>query len=145
MLAPVPAGDQTQAATAVPAAPPPARAARPWPVRLAAALGRHLRRRRRLWAAAALLALAAAGLVPAVPQVRAWQDLRAARADLARYHNAQAVRHLQACLRTWPDNPEVLLLAARAARRAKAYDEADRCLDKYQRARGLDEAVALER
>jgi predicted Zn-dependent protease len=145
MLAPVPAGDQTQAVTAAPAAPQAASAARPWPVRLGAALGRHLRRRRRFWAAAALLALAAAGLVPAVPQVRAWQHLRAARADLERYHNAQAVRHLQACLRTWPDSPEVLLLAARAARRAKAHDEADRCLDKYQRARGLDDAVALER
>src|SRR5204863_9144545 len=38
-----------------------------------------------------------------------------------------------------------LLLAARAARRARSYDEADRCLEKYQQARGLDEPGSFER
>jgi predicted Zn-dependent protease len=119
--------------------------ARRWPARLGAALWGHLRRRRRAWAAAALLALAAAGLAPAVPQARAWYHLRAARLELRRYHNRQAVLHLQACLRAWPADPEVLLLAARSARRAGAYDEARALLDKAQRVRGLDDALVLER
>jgi len=54
---------------------------------------------------------------PAAPQLRAWYHLRAARRALARYHNPQAIRHLQACLRVWPADADVLLLAARAARR----------------------------
>jgi thioredoxin-like negative regulator of GroEL len=97
-----------------------------------------------MWAAAALLALAAAGLAPAVPQLRAWYHLRAARSELQHYHNRQAVLHLRACLRVWPADPDVLLLAARAARRARAYDEAQRCLEQCRRARGLDDALALE-
>jgi predicted Zn-dependent protease len=104
-------------------------------------------RPRRLWralAAAALLVAAGAGLAPALPQLRAWHHFRAARTELQRYHNPQALRHLQACLRVWRDDPDVQLLAARAARRAGRYDEADRFLEHYQRARGL-EAVAFER
>jgi tetratricopeptide (TPR) repeat protein len=119
--------------------------ARRWPARAAAALGRHFRRRWRPWAALGLLAVAAAGLLPAVPQWRAWRELRAGRAELERYHNPQAVRHLQAAMHVWPNDPDVLLLAARAARRAGSYEEADRCLDKYQQARGLDDALGLER
>jgi tetratricopeptide (TPR) repeat protein len=76
--------------------------------------------------------------------VRAWYHLRAARADLQRYHNPEAIRHLQACLHAWPDDPEALLLAARAARRAGAYADADRLLQKYQQARGLDDPGSFE-
>ena len=39
---------------------------------------------------------------------------------------------------------DALLLAARAARRARAYDEAQRALEKYQQVRGLDDAGSLE-
>src|SRR5262249_2631185 len=60
------------------------------------------------------------------------------------YHNRQAIEHLQVCLRRWPDDPEVLLLAARASRRARVYDDAERCLEKYRQARGLDEAGNFE-
>src|SRR5690349_11044433 len=111
MLAPAPTGDQPQAGAAVtgsPAAPPrEGRAAR-----LSGAPGRLLRSRR-LWAALALLGLVGGGLAWASPHLRAWYHFRAAAADLRHYHNTQAVRHLEVCLRTWPADPDVMLLAAR--------------------------------
>jgi tetratricopeptide (TPR) repeat protein len=120
----------------------PARDGNPFRKRVAA-LGRLLRNPR-LWAAALLLGLAVAGLALTAPYVRGWYHLRAARAELERYHNPQAIRHLQVCLHLWPDDPEVLLPAARAARRARVYADADLCLVKYQRARGIDDALNLE-
>jgi tetratricopeptide (TPR) repeat protein len=96
------------------------------------------------WVAGVLLALVAAGFLWARPHIQAWCHLRAARAELERYHNPQAVRHLQACLRVWPRDPDVLLLAARAARCARNYAEAERLLEMYQQARGLDDAGSLE-
>jgi predicted Zn-dependent protease len=98
----------------------------------------------RLWVAAVLVGLLAGGFALAWPHWSAWYHFRAARAALERYHNPQAIRHLQACLRVWPGDADVLLLAARAARRARAYDEADRSLEKYQQARGLDERGSFE-
>jgi predicted Zn-dependent protease len=86
----------------------------------------------------------AAGLGLVSPYLRGWYHLRAARSALDSYHNPQAVHHLQACLRVWPENPEVLLMSARAARRAGAYDEAERGLEKYRRARGVDDAGSFE-
>jgi tetratricopeptide (TPR) repeat protein len=71
--------------------------------------------------------------------------LRAAQSESDRYHNQQAIRHLQICLREWPDNPEVLLLAARATRRERSYDETELLLEKYQQIRGLDDAASFER
>jgi tetratricopeptide (TPR) repeat protein len=114
------------------------------PPRLGARLCALLRRRRRWWVAGALLGLAAAGLILAGPHVGAWYHFRSARAAVERYHNPQAIRHLQACLRVWPDDADVLLLAARTARRARAYDEAERGLEKYQQLRGCDGAAAFE-
>src|SRR5205085_1660869 len=53
-------------------------------------------------------------------------------------------RHLQECLRVWPDDADALLLTARAARRARAYGEAELALEKYQQVRGLDDAGSFE-
>jgi predicted Zn-dependent protease len=78
------------------------------------------------------------------PQVWACYHFRAAEAELRRYHNPQAIRHLQVCLGVWPHDPDVLLLAARAARRARHYSEAEHLLQMYQQARGLDDAATLE-
>jgi predicted Zn-dependent protease len=103
-----------------------------------------LLRRRRLWVAVVLLGLVAAAGAWAWPHVQASYHFRAARAELQRYHTAQAIRHLQVCLRVWPHDPDVLLLAARAARRARSYSEAERLLEVYQQARGLDDAATLE-
>jgi predicted Zn-dependent protease len=111
--------------------------------KLIAALGRLLRNPR-LWGVVVLLSLVAAGLALTAPHMRGWYHLRAARSELQRYHNPQAIRHLQVCLHVWPDDPEVLILAARAARRARVYGDAERCLEKYQKARGIDDALNFE-
>src|SRR5262249_43816962 len=96
-------------------------------------------RRRRLLAVGILLALIVAGLIWAGPHLRTWYHFRAAQVEVQRCHNPQALRHLQVCLRDWPDDPDVLLLAARAERRALHYSEAGRLLEKYQQLRGLDD------
>src|SRR5262249_23287865 len=82
--------------------------------------------------------------VLAWPHLRAWYHFRAARRELEHYHNPQAIRHLQACLEQWPEDTDAIILAARAARRARRYAEAERLLEKYQRSRGLDSAGSFE-
>ena len=109
-----------------------------------ARLGRSWRQHRRLWACGLLLVVVTAGIAPAIPSIQVWYHFRAARAALQRYHNPEAIRHLQACLQLRPMDADALLLAARAARRARAYDEAQRALEKYQQVRGLDDAGSLE-
>jgi tetratricopeptide (TPR) repeat protein len=75
----------------------------------------------------------------------AWYHWRAAQAEEARFHNAQARAHLDACLAVWPGSAPVHLLAARTARRAGAFEEAAQHLKKCE---DLDPAraddVALE-
>jgi tetratricopeptide (TPR) repeat protein len=93
---------------------------------------------------AVLLGLAIAGYLLAAPHVRAWYHLRAARSELERYHNPQAIRHLQVCMSVWPEDPDVLLLVARATRRARVYGDAEISLKKYQKLRGLDAACSFE-
>jgi tetratricopeptide (TPR) repeat protein len=130
MSGPEPAGGANPVEATAPAAPAPA--ARP-----------RLRRRLLVCVVIPLVGLAT-GLGLASPHLRGWYHLHAAEADLRAYHNPQAVRHLQTCLRVWPDSPEVLLLSARAARRAGSYDEAERFLEKYRQARGVDDAGSFE-
>jgi predicted Zn-dependent protease len=99
---------------------------------------------RRTWRLLALL-LAAGGLALAAPHLWAWHHLRAARADLARYHFAAARDHLGRCLRVWPDSAEAHLLASRAARQAGDLAGADRHLRQCQRLRpGTADEVTLE-
>jgi tetratricopeptide (TPR) repeat protein len=76
--------------------------------------------------------------------VRAWYHRREARAELQRYHTAQAIRHLLICRAIWPRDPETLLLAARAARRARIYGDSERLLSDYRQVRGRDEAYTFE-
>jgi tetratricopeptide (TPR) repeat protein len=97
-----------------------------------------------LWAGVVAIATLLVLVFLAGRQGLAWYHLHAARSELQRSHNPQAVRHLQSCLRIWPHDPDVLLLAARAARCAGSYDEAEVLLEKYQQARGLDDAGTLE-
>ena len=99
--------------------------------RLGGSLGASLRQHRRLWACGLLLVVVAGGAALAFPSIQFSYHFRAARAALQRYHNPEAIRHLQACLRLRPMDADALLLAARAARRARAYDEAQRALEKY--------------
>jgi tetratricopeptide (TPR) repeat protein len=101
--------------------------------------------RRRLSAIALLAAVVAAASAWAAPQVRAWRHLRAARTELGHYHTSQAIRHLKVCRELWPHDPAVMLLAARAARRAGVYGDGARLLSLYEQERGRDDAVAFER
>jgi tetratricopeptide (TPR) repeat protein len=113
------------------------------PARLGAALYR-LSHQPRFWAAALLLSFLAGAFWLVSPHVRAWYHLRGARTQLEHFHNAQGIRHLQVCRRIWPRDPDFLLLAARSARRARSYLEAERLLEVYQQERGLDEACSFE-
>ncbi len=94
---------------------------------------------------AALVLLIGGGLSIAGVWLWASYHLRAGRAALEHYHTGEAVTHLHAALRVWPRDPETLLLAARAARRAGHFEVADQLLDRYQEQRKDDEGLALER
>jgi tetratricopeptide (TPR) repeat protein len=104
-------------------------------------------RRRPLRALAALLLLmfiaGAVGLVG----LFLWHahHLRAARLAVELGHNSAAIEHLRLCRLFRPDDPEVLLLSARVARRGGAWDEAETLLDQYWHQRGVDDALVLER
>jgi tetratricopeptide (TPR) repeat protein len=67
-------------------------------------------------------------------QVWAWYHFRAGRSAVERYHHLDAMQHLAACLRIWPNDPDALVLAARTARRMDALDQAEAFL---QRAQGM--------
>jgi tetratricopeptide (TPR) repeat protein len=92
-----------------------------------------------------LLSFIAAGGGIAGVWMWATYHLRCGRTELERYHTAEAVPHLQAVLSVWPRDPETLLLAARAARRSGALDEAEQFLDRYQELLPNDENLTLER
>jgi tetratricopeptide (TPR) repeat protein len=104
-----------------------------------------LRHPGRLLAGGGLVVLIGLGIVLGASQGSAMVHLRAARSCLAHYRNAEAVDHLQVCLLAWPRDPESLLLAARAARRAGTHDHALRLLDRYQSFYGSTDEVVLER
>jgi tetratricopeptide (TPR) repeat protein len=114
-----------------------------WVARLVAITYR-LRSRRWLIVALVVLGLTAAALVVARPYLRAWYHFRAARAELQRYHNPQAIRHLRFCRDIWPNDPDVMLMAARAARRARVYADTERLLWMYRESRGRNEAFVFE-
>jgi tetratricopeptide (TPR) repeat protein len=95
-------------------------------------------------AALALLALSAGGAGLAGIHLWAMYHFRAGRAAVERCHNREAQRHLNACLRVWPHNPDTLILAARTARRMGAMTEADSFLDACHGLKG-DDDLALER
>ena len=104
-----------------------------------------LTHRHRLRAIALLIALVAGGAVWGLPQLQAWRHLRAAREELQHYHTAQAIRHLKVCREYWPADPEVLMLAARASRRAGVYGDTERLLAQYEQLQGRDDAYHFER
>jgi predicted Zn-dependent protease len=76
----------------------------------------------------------------------AWGEyhLRAAHKALERHELAVARSHLADYLKTWPNNAEVHLLAARTARRARDYDEAARLRSRYRQLGGGAEYLQLE-
>jgi Flp pilus assembly protein TadD len=108
---------------------------------------RHIRFRlvRRLGLLLAMVGLTAGAAILLLPHLRAWYHLRAARAEMMRYHTSQAIRHLLICRDIWPRDPEVLLLAARAARCARIDGDSERLLRIYRDVRGRDNSYALEK
>jgi tetratricopeptide (TPR) repeat protein len=100
--------------------------------------------RRRLVVVLALVGLLAGVGVWSRTPLRALYHRRAARLELERYHTPQAIRHLHVCREIWPRDPDVLLLAARAARRAGVYADSDRLLRTYREVRGRDDAYSFE-
>lgn len=71
--------------------------------------------------------------------------LRAARRASELGHNTDAIRHLRKCRLVRPDQAEVLLLSARAARRSGVWSDVEQLLDRYWRIYGDDDALVLER
>jgi tetratricopeptide (TPR) repeat protein len=100
------------------------------------------RRRPRLLAA--LLGLAALGAYVGGREVWAEYHYQRAQQALTRHDLDQARVHLDQCLRVRRDSPDVQFLAARTARRAGAFDDAERHLRAYRLLGGVPEAVELE-
>jgi tetratricopeptide (TPR) repeat protein len=94
-----------------------------------------------------LLLLALIGLGGSVGGAYLWAvyHYRAARSAAEKYHHAEAREHLEPCLRVWPRDGAVLLLAARVARRLQEFDQAEQFLDRYRAACGDDDDLRLER
>jgi predicted Zn-dependent protease len=93
----------------------------------------------------ALLACIATFSVVAVAYARVEYHYQAAQSALDRGEFNTARQHLTYCLDARPDSAETQFLAARAARGALDYREADRRLRQYQRLGGLRELIDLER
>jgi tetratricopeptide (TPR) repeat protein len=105
-----------------------------------------LRRPGRSLAAVALLALAGAGAGLLGLHLWGVYHYRAAGRDLERHCTAAAREHLRACLWLWPTSAEVHLRAARAARQADDFTDAEQHLERCQHLLGRsDESLVLER
>jgi Flp pilus assembly protein TadD len=92
-----------------------------------------------------LLALITFGAGVSAAHLYGLYHLRAARDCVAHYHTQEAQAHLQVCVLLRGDDPEVLLLVARTARRMGEHDTASDALDRYEQKRGADEDLILER
>jgi tetratricopeptide (TPR) repeat protein len=93
----------------------------------------------------ALLAITGTGLSIAGWQIWAWHHYRLAEQAVEQRDFALARAELACCLRVWPNSAEVHLLAARTARRATSYDDAEQHLKECQRLGWPVEEIGLER
>jgi Tfp pilus assembly protein PilF len=91
-----------------------------------------------------LLLIGLGGYISGVHIWAEWHYRQAERA-LQRRDFTTAQAHLAQCLTVRRNSPDVHLLAARTARRAGAYSEAERYLSDYRRLGGVPEALDLER
>jgi tetratricopeptide (TPR) repeat protein len=119
--------------------------------RLKVELSQLVRHPRRLLAAGVLLLLIGLGGFVAGRAVWAEFTFRshfeAAQDALKHYHPEEALEHLQACLKLQPEHGRTLWLAARAARQADRFEEAEQYLDTCMTYQGdvTVEAITLER
>lgn len=104
--------------------------------------------RRRLVLLVVLASVAIGAGIVIRSDVRAWYHRRIARLEVQRYHDRQAIEHLLICGDVWPNDPETVLLTARAARRGQNYGDAERLLRLYREIRGKihgrDDAYTFE-
>jgi tetratricopeptide (TPR) repeat protein len=100
------------------------------PARLATSAVALVRRPSVLLASVVLLGLFALGAAIAGRQVLAWHYYRAGRAALDHYHPLEASEHLEKCLAIWPNDPDALVLAARAERRLDNFEAAEVLLNR---------------
>ncbi len=70
--------------------------------------------------------------------------LAAAEQALARHDYAAAYALLEDCLTRRPDDPRLLLLAGRTARRAERFEQAAKHLNAYRRLKGENRSLTLE-
>jgi predicted Zn-dependent protease len=98
-------------------------------------------------AAFTLALLALVGLAVYSGGRRLWRDYqrRTVQKALDRRDFAEARGRLARCLQSWPEDAELRLLAARAARRDGDYEEADKQLGRCAQLGGDRETIALER
>jgi Tfp pilus assembly protein PilF len=98
-------------------------------------------------AAFTLALLALVGLAAYLGGGRFWRDYqrRTAQKALNRRDFAEARSRLARCLQSWPDDPELRVLAAQAARRDGDYEEADKHLGRCAQIGGNQDAISLER
>jgi tetratricopeptide (TPR) repeat protein len=82
--------------------------------------------------------------VAAVPYMVANRHYHAAERALEQHDFAAAREHLAQCLQVWNNSAETHFLAARTARRADAYDEAEHHLRECRRCGGDSDAIDLE-
>jgi predicted Zn-dependent protease len=111
---------------------------------LADQVRRWLRHPWRLLSVVVLLGLIGLGAGVAGLHARAFLHLRWGRSALERHHNSEALTHFQACLHTWPNDPDALLLSARACWRLKDFAQANQYLRDYQRVAGATEEWVRE-
>jgi len=111
---------------------------------------RHLtsamrRRRAATFAAIAAVLVIVVAAVLIGRQLWALNHHQAAQRDIDRWKFADAYAHLRHCVDVWPNDPAIQFLAARTARRANLYDEAEQHLERYRELRGLTDDYNLER
>ncbi len=115
-----------------------------WLPRALHAGSRFLARPRRLLLVLVAVVFLGVGGKVLLEQGSAWYHFRAGKADLKRHHNLRALEHLEACLQTWPRDPDVLLLAARALGCLGDFDKAETYLKQCEASPRLKEDVALQ-
>jgi predicted Zn-dependent protease len=99
---------------------------------------------RRLAVIILLLAIIGATAALAGTHGHAYWHYRSGCADLVRHHNAEALRHFQAALRTWPHDSDLLLFAARASWRPQEFEQATNYLKEYQQIAGAGDDFVRE-
>ncbi len=127
-----------------PESPAPAAPAAARPARLRRALAAVARHPERALLAVVLLAVIGFAVAAVAGHLVAFYHFRAGRSCVEKYRDAEALGHFRYCLQVWPRDPETLLLAARAARRRRAFADAEQYQERYLACVGEDDDLTLE-